>query len=475
MFDEVANKVNELYGETYDVHISDDKGKAKTWSVCKKEGSCLFNKFRHYNLIDNKHIPSSFLQNNKDVRMSLLAGILDSDGHYQEACNQYELTFENERLIDDTIYLARSLGFACYKHTKVGTWTHNGVKKQGTYYRIQIVGDGLENIPVVVSFKKGQPRRKNKDVTVVGFKIQQVQDADFYGFELDGNHRYLMGDFTVTHNSNGKSKIIDLFEQSFGDYCCKFPVTLLTQKRAASNSATSELARAKGKRFAVLQEPSEDEKLNVGLMKELSGGDKIQARALFKEPIEFKPQFKMVLTCNHLPNVPSDDGGTWRRIRLVEFTSKFTQNPDAQKENEFPIDVELSTKFVDWREHFMALLIDYYKKYCKQGGIKEPEEVLKCTQEYQRTNDYYLDFKETEMESSDMSFLSVNDSYAMFKTWAKDNVPSLRVKKGDFTKSLDKICGKRIAINRVEGWKGYRLKALSGGGDFVSDEKDDLE
>jgi P4 family phage/plasmid primase-like protien len=239
-------------------------------------------------------------------------------------------------------------------------------------------------------------------------------------------------------------------------------VTLLTQKRAASNAASSELARAKGKRFSVLQEPSEDEKLNVGLMKELSGGDKIQARALFKEPIEFKPQFKMVLVCNHLPNVPSDDGGTWRRIRLVEFTSRFTANPDPEKENEFPIDTDLSYRFVDWREHFMALLIQCYSIYRKEG-ITEPEEVLKCTKEYQKNNDYFLEFVEAELERNDMSFLSVNDAFTVFKTWQRDNAPGLKITKKDVTTGVDKTCGKRVHVNRVEGWKGWRVKAYNGG------------
>jgi P4 family phage/plasmid primase-like protien len=290
---------------------------------------------------------------------------------------------------------------------------------------------------------------------------------------LNGNIREERFHIWTGSGSNGKSKLIDLFEQAFGDYCCKFPVTLLTQKRAASNSATTELARAKGKRFTVLQEPSEDEKLNVGLMKELSGGDKIQARAIFKEPIEFKPQFKMVLTCNHLPNVPSDDGGTWRRIRLVEFTSKFTYDPDPEKENEFPIDTDLSSRFGDWKEYFMSLLIEYYKKYCLTGGVKEPEEVLKCTREYQRNNDFYLEFVDTELDKHDMSFLSVNDAFTVFKTWQRDNVPSLKLKKKDFLVGLDKSCGKRINVNRVEGWKGYRIKSYSGD-DMNQDEHDDL-
>ena len=82
----------------------------------------------------------------------------------------------------------------------------------------------------------------------------------FYGFELDGNNRYIMEHEFVTHNSNGKSKIVELFQHTIGDYACIFNVSLLTQKQVGSNATNSELAIAKGKRFAILQEPEENER-----------------------------------------------------------------------------------------------------------------------------------------------------------------------------------------------------------------------
>lgn len=256
--------------------------------------------------------------------------------------------------------------------------------------------------------------------------------------------------------SNSKSKLIELFEKSFGDYCCKFPVTMLTQKRAASNAATSEMARAKGKRFACLQEPSEDEKFNVGYLKEITGGDKIMARALFKEPIEFTPQFKLILCCNHLPAVPSDDGGTWRRIRVVEFTSKFVENP--VEENEFPIDLELSQKLEDWKEMFFAMLLEYYKLY-RVEGIQEPEDVLACTREYKRQNDHIADFVHNCMEKKDSQFLSLNDAFAELKAWAKDdNIPIKIPTKSELEKYISKNVCKCVSGNNLKGFKGWKLK-----------------
>ena len=274
--------------------------------------------------------------------------------------------------------------------------------------------------------------------------------------------------------SNGKSVAVELFEKAIGAYCCKFPITLLTQKRAASNAATGELARAKGRRLAVLQEPSEDEKLQVGLMKELTGGDTIMCRALYKDPIEYKPQYKLILLCNHLPSVPSDDGGTWRRIRVIEWTSKFVDNP--KEANEFPIDLELSNKFDSWKEHFMSMLLNKYYPMIQHASIKEPEDVMICTREYQHNNDHMSHFIDICIEKSDTGFLTIDESFLDLKNWVRDdNVPFKVPKKNEFQKALEKRMGGRpVTIGGCIGFKGYRVRNRYAK-PSVEDEKDDID
>ena len=162
------------------------------------------------------------------------------------------------------------------------------------------------------------------------------------GSFLSGSTKDESFDIYSGKGGNGKSKHMELLESVFGDYAVKLPITLLTAKRAASNSATPELARTKGARMCTMQEPDTATKLNVGLMKELTGGDKIQARELYGAPIEFKPQFKMVLCCNDKPDLPPHDEGTWRRVRNTEFISKFTYAQDIEPDNllDFKIDTE---------------------------------------------------------------------------------------------------------------------------------------
>ena len=326
--------------------------------------------------------------------------------------------------------------------------------------------------------------------SVKRFKVTAEPDGDFYGFEVDGNHRYLMADFFVTHNSNGKSLSVSLLEKTLGQYCCKFPVTLLTQKRTASSSATPEIARAKGRRFAVLQEPDGDERLNVGQLKELSGGDTVQTRELFKAPCEWKPQFKLFLLCNQLPNVPSDDGGTWRRIRVVEFGSKFVDDPSPDHPNEFPVDLELIGKIGRWKEHFMALLVHYYKRYISTK-LKEPDAVTEYTREYQRENDYMADFVDSCIEKSPpeshSSPLSLEDAFAELATWSKaERIDVRKTKKAALKKYLDKVLANASSGSRSKGgggggssggvvYRGFRLRDRFGGGGGFGTGGDALE
>lgn len=458
-----------------------DKENAKVMSISATKKTMQKNNFTKalikYNLINNKHVPCEYKINSKTVRLQLLAGLLDSDGHYMYRkdtnVNQYEITLKNEELLDGVVFLAHSLGYGANKSKINKTCCNNGVV--GVYYRCNIYGENLSDIPCKIPRKQAINTPKYRSSQSLGFDIEFVGKDNFYGFELDGNSRYIMEHELVTHNSNGKSKLVDLFQHTIGDYACIFNVSLLTQKRVGSSATNSELAIAKGKRFAILQEPEENERLNVGLMKELTGGDQIQCRSLFKEPIRFKPMFKMILTCNHMPAIPPDDGGTWRRVRRVEYTSKFVDNPDENNPNEFLIDRDLSYKFEQWKETFMVMLLKYYKRYKKKGKIVEPEEVMQYTKEYQRKNDVFADFCDCYVEKSDSKSdeISVNLLFEKFKEYcAVDNIKN-KVNKTLFQEAMCSRYGKLVTSKGVKCWKGVRLIERETHDDDDEDDRDE--
>ena len=154
------------------------------------------------NLINNKHIPMIYKCNSKENRLKLLAGFIDADGHLGKR-NEFEITQckEHEKLMDDIIYLARSLGFSATKHVKNTTWTYKGEKKYGTALRININGQGIEEIPTKIPRKQARPRKNRVNTLVSRIKITDVGHGEYYGIELDGNNRYVLGNFIVTHNS----------------------------------------------------------------------------------------------------------------------------------------------------------------------------------------------------------------------------------------------------------------------------------
>jgi hypothetical protein len=132
----------------------------------------LMNCLNKYNLINNKHIPFIYKCNSRENRLQLLAGLIDSDGSL-DSSGCYDFIQKSEKLIDDVIYLARSLGFACYKSKqKKGCW-YLGEYKEDDYYRISISGN-INEIPVLCPRKKANERKQIKDVLKTGIKVEEV-------------------------------------------------------------------------------------------------------------------------------------------------------------------------------------------------------------------------------------------------------------------------------------------------------------
>ncbi len=245
--------------------------------------------------------------------------------------------------------------------------------------------------------------------------------------------------------SNGKSLSIELLMSALGDYAITLPITILIKKRNASNAASPELAMIKGRRFGVFQEPEHNDKIHVGQMKELTGGDKFLARPLFKDPIIIKPQIKLLLTCNNLPHIPATDKGTWRRLRVVEFGSEFVDNPVGPKQ--YKIDKNLKQDIENWSQQFMSLLIETFKDY-KKNGLDEPNDVVQFTKKYQQDSDHFLEFLNDNIEDSDnkKDYITMASAWDTFKSWFKDVHPDVKQlpSKSDLKEYMEQKFGKAV-------------------------------
>lgn len=182
--------------------VNGEKGLAQTFRLAKVGGltNPLMDALREYDLIDNKHIPQEYISNSERVRLELLAGLLDTDGHQER--NGYEIIQKNKTLARQIKYIADTLGF----RTSISTRRTKIYDKDcGEAYRVFINGDTWR-IPCKVARKQVVQGNvhKNKDWRLSQLSIEPVGVGDWCGICLDGNQRYLHSDGTVTHNS-GKS------------------------------------------------------------------------------------------------------------------------------------------------------------------------------------------------------------------------------------------------------------------------------
>lgn len=211
------DNLNLSYVSKYDYNIVYD-GYNRPYPGKNRNGEEYENKniftqtLKHYDLFNNKHIPDDYKLNSREVRLQILAGLIDTDGFYDINNNYYEITQKSKVLSNDIVFLARSLGFCATQNECEKYCIYNDEKQYGIYYRVNIYGENMPDIPTKCPRKQAQIRKRHKNALVHSIKIVPKGRGNYYGFELDDNHRYVLGNFMVTHNTSlvkeGISKIL---------------------------------------------------------------------------------------------------------------------------------------------------------------------------------------------------------------------------------------------------------------------------
>jgi P4 family phage/plasmid primase-like protien len=248
---------------------------------------------------------------------------------------------------------------------------------------------------------------------------------------------------------NGKSKLVELMSRCLGDYKATVPITLITQSRNSIGSTSSEVVALMGVRYAVMQEPSKGDVINEGIMKEITGGDPIQARALFKDSVTFTPQFKLVVCTNVLFDINTNDDGTWRRIRICDFMSKFTDAP-YENEDKFPkanfpyqylIDQKIDEKFTLWAPLLMSKLVDI--AYKTEGKVNDAKIVTSVSDNYREAQDYLTEFAKEKITRMREGIIKKTELLEEFKNWYTMNYGRASLPNGkEITDYMDKQYGK---------------------------------
>ena len=232
--------------------------------------------------------------------------------------------------------------------------------------------------------------------------------------------------------SNGKSLLTDFMALTFGEYAGTVPVTLVTDKRGSVGGTQSEIMQLKGVRYAVMQEPSKDAKINEGMMKQLTGDSQMQARELYCESETFTIQFDLVVCLNELFKINSNDNGTWRRIRVVDFLSRFydpndhgynaidveKKTTDDVKMN-FIKDPTLKDRLPCWAPTFASILVNRY--FEKNGRVEACQEIIDATDRYRRDQDGVREFYTQQVLPDENSNVKISDLKNRFDHFIKTN------------------------------------------------------
>ena len=265
---------------------------------------------------------------------------------------------------------------------------------------------------------------------------------------------------------NGKSKLVELMSKCLGEYKGTVPITLITQKRNSIGGTSSEVAQLKGIRYAVMQEPSKGDVINEGIMKEITGGDPIQGRALYHDTITFIPQFKLCVCTNTLFDIKSTDDGTWRRIRICQFMSKFkeaeTIDNDPDEPYQFPVDKKLEKKFDDWKEVMMSMLVEIAR--VSKGNVEECDIVTQLSSQYRESQDYLAEFVKEKVEKVDdpTECITQQEINEEFKAWytlnygGRSKSPSGKELFDYMTKKFGKLQNRNGSKSK-KGWLKVRI------------------
>lgn len=182
------------YAEELGLKVSKEKITYGIISNGKKRANTLLNYFRFYGLVNNKHVPLIYKTAPRNIRLQILAGLMDTDGAASDG--GFEITQKSDVIASDILYLARSCGFAAYSKKSKKGCMYKGEYREGLYNRIFISGD-CSDIPTLIPRKQMGPRKMNKDVLHVRIDIKSIGIDNYYGFKLDGNEKFILDDFTV--------------------------------------------------------------------------------------------------------------------------------------------------------------------------------------------------------------------------------------------------------------------------------------
>lgn len=206
--------------------------------------------------------------------------------------------------------------------------------------------------------------------------------------------------------NNGKSLLLDVINSCLGGYAVTSKPQLLTDNKFSSQNS-EEIARLKGKRFCVVEEIKEGDKLDEQLVKSMTSGiGKMVARFLYANSFEFEVTCKIWMATNYEPVIRGTDKGIWRRIIKIPVPTDFTGREDK----------DLRKKLMAELPQILGWLFKGYQLY-KEEGLEQPESIKTATNEYKKNMDMVQQWIDEYCEVKPSYFERANTLYDNYRAF----------------------------------------------------------
>lgn len=242
--------------------------------------------------------------------------------------------------------------------------------------------------------------------------IRYIQKA--LGYSLTGSTREQVMFILHGKGRNGKSIFVETIAEILGDYSNNMQAKSLMVKK--NDNVNTDIARLSKARFVTSSEPNEGFRFDEGLIKQITGGDKVTARFLYAEEFEYTPKFKIWVSTNHKPIIRGTDDGIWRRLVLIPFE---VQIPEEK------VDKDLKYKLIREAPAILNWMTEGAYMWMREG-LEMPEKLQNAVENYRNEMDTLGQFIEDRCNVGNGYSVKVSVLHEAYKKWSEDNLTSTK-------------------------------------------------
>ncbi|MDN6182422.1 MAG: phage/plasmid primase, P4 family, partial [Staphylococcus equorum] len=243
--------------------------------------------------------------------------------------------------------------------------------------------------------------------------IRYIQKA--LGYSLTGSTREQVMFILHGKGRNGKSIFVETIAEILGDYSNNMQAKSLMVKK--NDNVNTDIARLSKARFVTSSEPNEGFRFDEGLIKQITGGDKVTARFLYAEEFEYTPKFKIWVSTNHKPIIRGTDDGIWRRLILIPFE---VQIPEEK------VDKDLKYKLLREAPAILNWITEGAYMWM-QEGLNMPEKLKEAGNKYRNEMDTLGQFIEDKCNVNPDYSVKVSELHSEYQKWSEENLTTNKV------------------------------------------------